>query len=176
MDLGNRLNWNLLRRGEYKAQIFYQTELEYRYRAIKDIQLAARSPILMIGVSSPMAKSHWKTGAWISMWLPILPASTTQFTATVSAHTQRCFLRQLNLIQFPYLGISPFIVNVAFPYWLEEVKLEVWQYGESIDGVYEPPNTELYKMAESLARIEANNEGSLGDRTLNLEIVSEEPT
>lgn len=171
MDLGNRLNWNLLRRQNYKAQIFHSTEFEYDYLAIRDVQIAARSPILMVGVSSSVAKSHWKTGAWVSMWLPVLPASTTQFTATVSAHIHRCQLRHLNLVQFPYLGISPYIVNVSFPYWLEEVDLEMWQYGESMDGTYEPPNTELYKVAESLARIEAGNLG--GNRNFNLEIIDE---
>lgn len=173
MDLGNRLNWNLLRRQNYKVQILRVVEDGYDYLAFKDVQVVARSPILMVGINSPKAKKSWKVGCWAAMWLPILPSITTEFSSAVCAHVQVCQLRQLNLVQFPYLGISPYIVNIAFPYWLEEAELEIWQYGESMDGVYEPPNTELYKIAEALSRIEANAGGLGANRILNLEIVDE---
>ncbi len=85
------------------------------------------------------------------MWLPTLPSSTTAFPAAVEASQERCKLGQLNLIRFPYLGISPYIVNIAFPYWIEQIDLEVWQYGENVDGAFEPPYTDLHDLNKQLA-------------------------
>jgi hypothetical protein len=88
------------------------------------------------------------------MWLPILPGSTTQFTATVRSDTQRCYLRQLNLVRFPELAINPYIINISFPYWLEQADLEVWQYGENIDGSYTPPSSDFEALTQAVNRIE----------------------
>lgn len=154
MNLLDSQNWNILLRASYQVIYTDRETYEYDYQALSDVQVLARSPILMIGIASSKALPKWKTGAWASMWLPFLPGSNTQFTATVQAAAHRCQLRQLNLIQFPYLGISPFILNISFPFWIEQADLEVWQYGESLTGEYEPPNTEQYKLQASLDRIE----------------------
>lgn len=67
------------------------------------------------------------------MLLPMSPSSTTVFTSAVAADNRRLRLGVLNLLIFPRL-IKPWILELKFPYWHEEIYLEVWRYdGADID-------------------------------------------
>jgi hypothetical protein len=163
MDLLNQLNWNLIKRENYQVLITKRGEgrRNYIYNALSDLNVVARSPIFMIGVSSTRMVGDpgepvpitWKVGGWASAQLPILPGSTTEFTAFVEGDNRErvaLLLGKLNLVRLPYLGIYPFILNIAFPHWIEQIYIEVWQYGESPDGSYQPPNVELHKVLEAV--------------------------
>lgn len=125
------------------------------YVALTDRQFYVFSPILMVGIDSQSARKarargrKWITGGWASQWLPIIPSSTTDFAPAVQAQVIRCNLFQLNLIRFPDLGLSSYILNLAFPWWLEDASIEVWQYGENQDGSYTSVD-----INSSIARIE----------------------
>lgn len=162
MDLLDSLAWNLLKREDYQILITKRDSTGYEYTALADLLLVVRSPILMIGISSRVSKSSWKTGGWASAKLPIVPSTTTTFTAFVEAGNQRLLLHQLNLVRFPYLGISPYICQIQFPYWLEQAYIEVWQYGEESDGTLEPPYIDLRTITQGIEN-QAN-------RTFELEI------
>lgn len=171
MDLFNPQNWNLLRRANYESPIIAGNPDagSYSYLALRDVQTPATSPILMVGITSTKAKKHWKTGGWVSMWLPFLPGSTTEFTATVRADNQRCYLHQLNLIQFPKLRFTPYIANLSFPYWLEQAYIEIWQFGENPDGSYSFPPSNIEDVGEALQRIEMKVD-NLSQDTFNIDV------
>lgn len=150
----NPLNWNIIKRAAYTAQIVRQDARGYDYLAIGDVQVVSRSPIMLVGVGSTKSEKHWKTGCWASQYLPFIPSSTTEFSANIRDPLNiRCQLGVLNLCQFPYSGVSPFILNLSFPYWLEQASIEVWQYGESMTGEFEPPQIDSYTLAQQLELI-----------------------
>jgi hypothetical protein len=149
VDLLNRLNWNLIKRENYQVIVTKRDAKGYEYTALADLNVVVQSPVLMVGVKTSNWRTTWKTGGWASMQLPITPSSTTEFTAFVEADSRqwvRLLLHKLNLVRFPYLGISPYILNLSFPYWFEDMFLEIWQYGENVDGTFNPPNVELYQI------------------------------
>jgi hypothetical protein len=178
VDYIDRLNWNLVKRQSYTAPIIARQYGSYDYEPLADIQLVMRSPILLIGVKSTKAEPHWKRGCWASQYLPFIPSSESEFTAAVKDPVSYpCQLGVLNKIEFPYTGISPYILNISFPYWLEQASIEVWQYSENLVGVYEPPKTELYRLQESLNRIEeklGNPQGPEVSEDFTVEFTNEE--
>jgi hypothetical protein len=163
MNLLNQLNWNLIKRENYQVLITSRgpRKRDYIYNSLADLNLVARSPVFMIGVSSTRMVGDpeepvpitWKVGGWASMQLTILPGSTTEFAAFVEGDRRErvpLLLGKLNLVRLPYLGIYPYILNIAFPTWIEQLYIEVWQYGENDDGSYFPPNVELHKVLEAV--------------------------
>lgn len=174
MEYINQLNWNIIKRANYRAAKLRILPNGYDFAKIPDKQVVCSSPVLLIGVRSQMALKHWVTGCWVTQYLPFIPSSNTEFTAIVrDPINYRCQLGILNKIEFPYTGVSPFILNLSFPRWIEDASIEVWQYGEALDGTYVPPHTELYKMAQTVTRIEEKLNQNPSDRTLDLQIVEE---
>jgi hypothetical protein len=177
VDFINPLNWNIIKRESYQAQVLRTRANGYDYRAIADTQVVMRSPLVLVGVKSQTAQNHWKTGCWVSQYFPFVPSSTTEFPANIrDPQSHRCELRVLNLVEFSYTGVNPYILNISFPYWLEQASIEVWQYSENMEGVYAPPHTELYRLQESLDRIEQKLESpspSTPDEEFTVEFTNE---
>jgi hypothetical protein len=156
VDLTNGLNWNLLKRESYRGQIIkVYPDRSYDFYGVPDVQVVCRSPILLVGVRSTTAPPHWKLGCFASQHLPFIPSSTTEFAAAVNETQEqlKCRLGLLNKIQFPYSGIYPYILNLAFPIYIEQISIEVWQYGEASNGSFEPPYTDSYTLAAQIALI-----------------------
>lgn len=178
MDLTNQENWNLVTRTNYVVTVTATNPAinGIEYIAVPDKQFYVSSPILMVGVSSIHARRarqknrRWITGAWASMWLPIIPGSTTDFAPAVHTETIRCKLFQLNLIRFPDVGIYTYILNLAFPWWIEDFSIEVWQYGQNVDGSYTPPPpSDTQSIGEALQRIETKVD-NLSQDTFNIDV------
>ena len=123
-DFTNTLEWNLLSRATYQAQQL--TDNTYRPLAPRSF-FVENSNVLILGVSSEGATATWKTGGWARQVLPFLPSSTSNFTAAV--HVERRWLRlgTLTLAVFPKL-LDAWILQVDFPYWLNNASLEIWRY------------------------------------------------
>jgi hypothetical protein len=85
------------------------------------------SYVCQVGLKNRHAPTSWYLGAWATMLLPMSPSSTTVFTSAVAADNQRLRLGVLNLLIFPRL-IKPWVLELKFPYWHEEIYLEVWRY------------------------------------------------
>jgi hypothetical protein len=155
LDLSNSLNWDLVVRQTYQVKWLSETTFE----ALPDQSFTLDSRLLMVGVKCSKAQNTWWLGARLSMRLPVLPSSTSQFPASVEACRKRCRLDSLTLIDFPVLGVSPYILNVEFPYWFEDASLEIWKYSG--------PDTTTD--SEALSRIEEK----LNNRQLNVEFIPE---
>jgi hypothetical protein len=145
-ELFNPQNWNLVNKQSQFVRVLERNKAGRitLYHPLQDIQLLVNSPILLVGVRSEAVAPHWKCGGWASMWIPFLPSSTTEFTAAINTPNDRtiCYLNQLNLVKFPFLGLNQYILNLSFPYWLEDIYIEVWQFSMAIAGGYNPPSIE----------------------------------
>lgn len=126
LDLTNQLNWNIVTRRNLQAQVTDATK--GTYIPLNDLSCYVESTTLMVGLQSKSSKPRWYRGAYASMRLPILPGSNTEFVAAVEAATKVCRLNALTLIQFPDVGISNYLLILSFPYWFEDMYVEVWQY------------------------------------------------
>lgn len=124
------LEWNLVARQTYLAPT---TPTPYLNRLPDRQFLIENSHVLIIGARSDGARSYWQTGSWASQLLPFLPSSTTDYVAAVQHERRWIRLRVLNLLIFPKI-IDTWILNLAFPYWLPDVSVEIWRYdGADID-------------------------------------------
>lgn len=178
-ELVNPLNWNIIKRQTYSAQVYHVDTFGYNYITIPDIQVVARSPLLLVGVGSTKKEPTWKIGCWATQFLPFAPSSTTQFLPNIRQPDRiACQFGVLNLCQFPYAGVSPYLLNLSFPYWLEQASIEVWQYGEAMDGTFEPAATDVYTVDRKVQELKEalEREKVLRDETFNVEIIEGDGT
>jgi hypothetical protein len=125
------LYWNLVERQSIAVRASER---------IDDFQAVCTSPILMIGVNSQTAKDHWRFAAWASAWSLFLPSSTSIFNPPVGKFGKSHFIElfMLSYVLFPYLGKKKYVCNLAFPAYLKDAQIEIWQWGEDVDGSYVP--------------------------------------
>lgn len=127
MDFGNNLNWDLVLRTTYIA------ELNPAYpRGLVPIPtkvILVDRYTLIIGTKSTKAKPTWHLGAYVSPRLLFSPSSTSEFVAAVKSQ-QRQFieLNKLTLVQFTDFGVGAYLLEVNIPPWIEELSIEVWKY------------------------------------------------
>jgi hypothetical protein len=158
LDLGNSLNWDLVIRQTYRVRVTKINEDgSYEYISIPDISLIVDSPIIQIGVKSTHAEQVrreegrlWWLGARASMRLLTLPSSTSDFPAAVKSKDQeeKCELGALTLIQFPNLGLFPYLLLIKIPHYIEDIYLEVWKYTGEIPS--SDSSTELQSIAQTI--------------------------
>lgn len=129
-DFADTIEWNLVARNSYTAPI---TSTQASNRLPNRSFLIENSYVVIIGLRSEGARSTWQTGGWASQLLPFLPSSTSDYVAAVQTSKKWLRLRTLNLIVFPKL-MNTWILDLAFPYWLPDISIEVWRYdGRDID-------------------------------------------
>ena len=168
LGLYNRLNWNLAFRGDYKAATGDAIGDYLKPEPIPPIEISLKSPLVAIGIGSTKAKASWYKGGWASLILPFTPSSTGQFPAKVDPAKDRHVLRlgYYTLLDFTYWGLANYSVQIKFPYYFKDVGVEVWEYSESVEGVFRPPSTDPYSQAEDLKAIRAFLENKEFDVTL----------
>lgn len=128
-ELENSIEWNLVSRRTVQGI----PNPGNRYYKIPTQSFAIDSYVVQIGLRNDLAPTHWQVGGYATMLLPILPSSTTDFTAAVAAYRQVLRLGVLNLVVLPKL-VSPWILEIRFPKWMAQMYLEVWKYdGEDVD-------------------------------------------
>lgn len=123
-DLGDRLEWNRV-----------AAEMRYRPRTsggglnpIPSKTYQVDKFALAIGVTAGNAKPHWRLGGWAAQLLPTTIDYTSEFAQVLESSARRLRLNRLTFISFPQMPITPYLVEIRFPYWLDEVYLEVWRY------------------------------------------------
>lgn len=129
-DFLSAIEWNLIARATYQAP---ETPTPYLNRLPRRSFLVENSHALIIGLDSTTARSNWDTGGWAYQLIPFLPSSTSSFPAAVAAGSNRVRLRRLNFMMFPRLSPT-WILEMQFPYWLNDISVEIWRYdGRDID-------------------------------------------
>lgn len=139
-DFRDTLEWNLVARATYQAtqNVLLPDRLPARQFLIEN------SHVLIIGISSASARSTWRTGGWATQILPFSPSSVSQYVAAVQSSRRWLRLNSPTLVCFPkFLPI--YLLELSFPYWFNDVSLEVWRY----DG-------RDYDVFERLEQLESN--------------------
>lgn len=131
-DLATRENWELLlseRRAVTYSNNTAPTDLRYKYTPISPIYATPQSHTLLIGTVSNSALQHWFLGAIASQYLYVSPSMTLDTTSGVQAgDSKKIGLNRLTLIEFKNYDVSPYILKLEIPYWLEDIAVEVWEY------------------------------------------------
>ena len=127
MNFGNSLNWDLVLKRSYFAQVISNEPKEFL--PIPSITVSVDSFTLLIGASSNSSKPTWRLAAFVSPRLLFSPSSTSEYLAAVqSERAQAVLLNRLNLIQFTDFGLSPYLVEISIPRWYRDIELEIWKY------------------------------------------------
>lgn len=154
LDLNTRGNWELLT-GERRSVVYTNntkpSDSNYKYTPISPIYTTANSRLLLVGVASNSAKSHWFLGARVSQYLYVSPSATAGFISGVQVEdTKKAGLGKLTLIEFKNYNVFPYVVELDIPYWLEDVYVEVWEYKEIGNSSEVPSFAELLNRLDAL--------------------------
>ncbi len=124
------MEWNLVVRQSYQAN----DGVMVRDRLPSRTWLIQNSHVLIIGVRSNSARSYWRTGGWAAQLIPFLPSTTSDFVAAVDSNRRWLRLGVLTLVVFPKIS-DTWVLELSFPYWFDDVYVEVWRYdGIDLDG------------------------------------------
>ncbi|QYO62783.1 hypothetical protein [Leptolyngbya sp. 7M] len=133
LDFTDTLEWNLVERTSYQAP---QTPTPYQNRLLARSWVIENSHVLLIGCRSDSARSYWVTAGWASQLLLFLPSTTSNFPAATQTRRTRLQLGLLTLCVFPKISPS-WLLRVDFPYWLDDVSIEIWRYDGADLTVFE---------------------------------------
>lgn len=133
-DFSNNLNWDLLKRQTYYAQVV-KTDRE-EVIPIPPITVLVDSHTLLIGCQNSSAKSSWYLAGYASSKLLFSPSSTSEFTAAVQAYSGiKLGLNRLNLVRFKNFDLLPYLLEVKLARWHKEMLVEIWKYSGTSDTV-----------------------------------------
>lgn len=157
-DLATRDNWELLlsdRRAVSYSSNTAPTDLRYKYTPISPIYATPQSHTLLIGTMSNSALQHWFLGAIASAYLYVSPSITSGMTSGVQAgDSKKIGLNRLTLIEFKNYDVSPYVLKLEIPYWLEDIYIEVWEYLNDVEPDQEIKDR-LFTIEQDLERIES---------------------
>lgn len=129
-DFTNTQEWNLVGRGNYEVQRL--SEKSYVPIPSQNWYIA-NSSVIIVGISTTNSSTRWKTGGWAQQILPFLPSSNSNFVAATQTERRWIRLGTLTLCVFPKI-VSSWILELSFPFWLEQVTVEIWRYdGADVD-------------------------------------------
>jgi hypothetical protein len=122
-DFLNAMEWNLVARQSYQAN----DGVVVRDRLPPRSWLIEGSHVVIIGINSNSARSYWRTGGWATQLIPFLPSTTSQYVAAVPSQRRWLRLRVLTLAVFPKIS-DVWALELSFPYYFNDVSVEVWRY------------------------------------------------
>ncbi|MBL1177830.1 hypothetical protein [Pantanalinema sp. GBBB05] len=135
IDFAQTIEWNLVARQTYLVNDGARV---WERLPAKEF-LIENSNVLIIGLSASYRRSTWYTGAWASQMLFFLPSSTSIFPAIVQHRTKKLRLGIQNLVVFPKV-LSPWLLQLNFPYWLQDITVEIWRYDGRDESVFDHLN------------------------------------
>lgn len=132
-DFLDAMEWNLVARQSYQANngVVVVDRLPPRNWLVEN------SNVLIIGVDSNSARSYWRTGGWAAQIIPFQPSSTSVYPAAVQAQRKWLRLKVLTLCVFPKIS-DTWILEVSFPYWFNDVSVEIWRYDGRDYDAFDP--------------------------------------
>ena len=123
MDLGNAQNWQLVLSGTKKVTNRRAYASVITYDKIPEIRVRVASPIVSISLLSDSAKPNWYLGAWIDFYVSVRGT----YMLAESGKIGRLNDETLLIFNQPTEDI-PYSLSLRFPWWLEDVAYEIWQY------------------------------------------------
>lgn len=138
-DFTNSLEWNEVARQAYVAQIVEPRGYIPIPAAVWTIN---NSHCLLIGTRSDSAERRWFLGARAQQILPFTPSSVSEYTNLTHLSEFKCGLGRLTLCTFPKFA-STWLLRLEFPWWLQDVSVEIWRYdGRDVD-LFSPGATRI---------------------------------
>lgn len=138
-DLATLGNWGLILQDKRIAIPVVNPDLPPNKRQFEAIPPLYANPIsntLLIGTFSETAKPYWFLGATATQYLYVSPSSYGNFVGGVQTSVgTKIGLNKLTLLEFKEYNVHPYVLELAIPYWIEDIYVEVWQFGG-----YDPPN------------------------------------
>lgn len=133
-EFGDSLNWDLVERKTYYAQLI-STDGS-KFIPISPITILVDSYILLIGCRNTQAKPNWYLAGFAGSRLLFSPSSTSEFMSTVQSYPRvRLGLDRLNLVRFKDFNLTPFILEINVARWHKEMFIEVWKYSGQTDDI-----------------------------------------
>jgi len=147
MDLANSKNWHLVSQFQKAGSIIYQNApnlrdaTEIRFQSLPPSEIQLSSPVFSIYVENYLnAEEHWYLGAWASLSIQ-LNERWQRIKDSNGEWSNRCRLKENNLLIYPFIEPIPYRLKLDFPYWHRGVIVEVWEFIDS-SGRYLNPLTE----------------------------------
>ena len=90
----------------------------------------------MIGMKNKQAKPNWWLAGNVYQKILVEPSSTTEFLAQVDGFREKVRLNTLHLFRLPNWQAQPYLIEIDFPKWHQQMKVELWEYSgdEELDG------------------------------------------
>ena len=149
-DLATLDNWQLILQDSRVAQRVTNAPLapgDYRYKPIPPIFATPSVNTLLVGTFSQTAKPYWFLGARASQYLYVSPSMSSNFISGVQAgNTINVGLNRLTLIEFKDYNISPYVLHLEIPYWIEDIYVEVWEF----TGYMQPDYQDILDRLDSI--------------------------
>lgn len=125
VDLQNPGKWALLLDSTHVITMVSATS----YTPILPFFLSFNEPILVAGASSASAKQHWYLGATMTQYLDVSPSATPPFSNLVEVGERKKIpLKGMIRLDFQNYGIYPYRAKIEVPYYLEDVRIQVWEF------------------------------------------------
>lgn len=164
-DLATRENWQLILADQRVVDYVdntQPTQTPYKYNPIEPIYATPNTHALLVGTRSSTAKLRWKLGAYVSQYLYVSPSDTGNFSSGVQiGNAQIARLNNFTFLQFPNHNVSPYVLKIEIPYWIEDIYIEVWEYTAEFTPIENLEDIQL-SLSEILNRLDNIDSAGFG--------------
>lgn len=140
MDLSNASNWALI----HSSSVAVTKTIRWRgyeYPPLPDVELSLATPVCIVKTQSFSALEEKGLGAWMFVFLD-LAGQLTRITKRI------CYLNASTFVTLPNFGVVPYKVKFVFPYKLEDMNLDVWQFVDESGRYLDQDESVLYTATE----------------------------
>lgn len=147
MDLGNSSNWNTVYSSNRVGSII-SSDIYGRvvYHMLSDVETTLATPIGIINLTSnyvhPRTKQkYYGIGCYLDAFLTLAGNET-------KIYSRRCPIHTATLLELPNLGIYPYKLKLSFPYWIQQIFVEVKQFVDQSGRYLDQDESVLYTAVE----------------------------
>ena len=134
MNLSNPNNWSLIFSTNLQANLAAQygtgPGAVLIFDPIPSVQTSLGTPVGLVRCSSQTANPKWFLGCWLNAF--------QQFAGQkVRIFSKKCSLKTATFLELPNFGQFPYEIEFSIPDWMEDLRIELWQFTEA-SGRYIP--------------------------------------
>jgi hypothetical protein len=164
MDLANASNWAKV----YDSSLTARLTAQYGsgpgsiliFDPIPSVTTSLATPVAIVKCTSLTANPKWFTGSYFNAY--------QQLGQRVIIFSKKCSLKSATLCLLPNYGIIPYEVEFTFPHWIEDIKIELWQFTDQ-SGQYLPVSDQVLFSAVEIVEQKVAELSQL--RVLDVQIV-----
>lgn len=147
MDLGNSANWSTVYSSNRVGTIIASDQYgRTEYLMLEDIETTLGTPVGIINLTSnyvhPRTKQkYWGIGCYLDVFL-------TLSGIDVKVYSKHCSIHKATLLELPNFGVYPYKLKIAFPYWIQQVFVEIKQFTDQSGKYLNQDESVLYTAVE----------------------------